>query len=94
MRGRAFGQRGLLYAKRWSMLEEVSDARRGIADITEGLRLHSPGKERKHHLLNIRGQLYLATGQTRGRRRLQGRPRRSANGRSGPRRSEENRSIR
>ena len=64
-RGQALGQRGLLYAKRWSMMEAAPDAQRGIADITEGLRLHTPAKDRTHHLLNIRGQLYLATGQTR-----------------------------
>jgi hypothetical protein len=58
-------QRGLLYAKRWSLMEAPSDAQRGIADITEGLRQHTPDKDRKHHLLNVRGQLYLATGQTR-----------------------------
>jgi hypothetical protein len=64
-RGQALGQRGLLYAKRWSIVEALPDAQRGIADITEGLRQHTPGKDRRHHLLNIRGQLYLATGQTR-----------------------------
>ena len=64
MRGQALGQRGLLYAKRWSIMEALPDAQRGIADITEGFRQHTPAKDRKHHLLNIRGQLYLATGQT------------------------------
>ena len=64
-RGQALGQRGLLYAKRWSIVEALPDAQHGIADITEGLRQHSPAKDRKHHFLNIRGQLYLATGQTR-----------------------------
>ena len=64
-RGQALGQRGLLYAKRWSMMEALPDAQRGIADITEGLRQHTPAQDRKRHLLNIRGQLYLATGQTR-----------------------------
>ncbi|MEA2909690.1 MAG: hypothetical protein QOJ15_1771 [Bradyrhizobium sp.] len=63
MRGRALGQRGLLYAKRWSIIEALPDAQQGIADITEGLRQHNPAKDRKHHFLNIRGQLYLATGQ-------------------------------
>jgi len=56
---------GLLYAKRWSIIEASPDGQRGIADITEGLRQHTPAKDRKHQLLNIRGQLYLATGQTR-----------------------------
>ena len=64
-RGQALGQRGLLYAKRWSIVEALPDAQRGIADITEGLRQHAPAKDRRHHLMNIRGQLYLATGQTR-----------------------------
>jgi hypothetical protein len=65
MRGQALGQRGLLYAKRWSMMNALPDAQRGIADISEGLRQYTPTPDRKHHLLNIRGQLYLATGQTR-----------------------------
>jgi hypothetical protein len=63
LRGQALGQRGLLYAKRWSLVENGQDALAGIADITEGLRLHNPEKHRKQHFLNIRGQLYLATGQ-------------------------------
>jgi tetratricopeptide (TPR) repeat protein len=63
VRGQALGQRGLLYAKRWSIVEAESDAVQGIADITEGLRAHNPEKARKQHLLNIRGQLYLATSQ-------------------------------
>ena len=63
VRGQALGQRGLLYAKRWSIIETEQDALAGISDITEGLRLHNPEKARKQHLLNIRGQLYLATGQ-------------------------------
>jgi len=63
LRGQALGQRGLLYGKRWSIVETESDALHGIADITEGLRLHNPEKARKQHLLNVRGQLFLATGQ-------------------------------
>ena len=63
LRGQALAQRGLLYAKRWSIVETEHDALAGIADITEGLRLHNPEKAKKQHLLNVRGQLYLATGQ-------------------------------
>jgi len=63
LRGQALGQRGLLYAKRWSIVEVEQDALAGIADITEGLRLHNPEKAKKQHLINVRGQLYLATGQ-------------------------------
>jgi len=63
LRGRALGQRGLLYAKRWSIVETEHDALQGIADITEGLRLHNPEKAKKQHFLNVRGQLYLATAQ-------------------------------
>ena len=63
VRGQALGQRGLLYAKRWSIVETEQDAIAGIADITEGFRLHNPDKARKQHLLNVRGQLYLVTGQ-------------------------------
>ena len=63
LRGQALAQRGLLYAKRWSLVETEPDALHGIADITEGLRLHNPEKAKKQHLLNVRGQLYLATAQ-------------------------------
>ncbi len=63
VRGQALGQRGLLHAKRWSIVETEQDALASIADITEGLRLHNPAKDKKQHFLNIRGQLYLATGQ-------------------------------
>jgi tetratricopeptide (TPR) repeat protein len=63
IRGQALAQRGLLYAKRWSIVETEQDALRGIADITEGIRLHNPEKAKKQHLMNVRGQLYLATGQ-------------------------------
>jgi len=63
LRGKALAQRGLLYAKRWSIVEVEQDALAGIADITEGLRLHNPDKAKKQHFINVRGQLYLATGQ-------------------------------
>jgi len=63
LRGQALAQRGLLYAKRWSIVETEQDALAGIADITEGIRLYNPEKAKKQHLLNVRGQLYLATGQ-------------------------------
>ena len=63
LRGQALAQRGLLYAKRWSIVETERDALAGIADITEGIRFHNPTKDKKQHLLNVRGQLYLATGQ-------------------------------
>jgi hypothetical protein len=63
LRGQALGQRGLLHAKRWSIVETAQDANQGIADITEALRFHTPEKARKHHFLIIRGQLYLATAQ-------------------------------
>jgi hypothetical protein len=64
-RGQAFAQRGLMYARRWSIMSTPTFATQGAADITEALQLHTPGIERKHHLLLIRGQLYAATGQTR-----------------------------
>ena len=65
MRGQALAQRGHAHFRRWAILEASHDATRGIADITEGLRLHTPGKERKHQLLVIRAQLLGATGQLR-----------------------------
>ena len=37
----------------------------GIADITEGFRLHTPNEERRRQLVLVRAQLYAATGQTR-----------------------------
>ena len=61
----ALAQRGLAHFRRWAVLEVAHDATRGIADITEGLRLHTPGKERKHQLLVVRAQLLGATGQLR-----------------------------
>ena len=65
MRGQALAQRGLAHFRRWAVLEAPHDATRGIADITDGLRLHTPGKERKHQLLVVRAQLLGATGQLR-----------------------------
>lgn len=64
-RGQALAQRGHAYFRRWAVLEAAPDATRGIADITESLRLHTPAKERKQQLLLIRAQLYAATGQLR-----------------------------
>jgi len=64
-RGQALAQRGLMYARRWSIVVTPAFAVQGIADITEALRLHVPAVERKHQLLLVRAQLYVATGQTR-----------------------------
>jgi hypothetical protein len=64
-RGEALAQRGLLHARRWSIVELQTEALQGIADVTEGLRLHTPDNSRKHHLLVVRAQLYVATGQLR-----------------------------
>ena len=65
VRSEALSQRGLLHARRWVALEILPEAVQSIADITEGLRLHAPPNERRHQLLIIRAQLYMATGQTR-----------------------------
>ena len=64
-RGQALAQRGHAAFRRWAVLETVPDATRGIADITESLRLHTPGPERKQQLLLIRARLYAAAGQLR-----------------------------
>ena len=64
-RGQAYAQRGLMQARRWSIVSTTAFAVQGIADISEALRLHTPPIERKHQLLLIRAQLYAATGQTR-----------------------------
>jgi hypothetical protein len=64
-RGQAFAQRGLMHARQWAILGRTAYATQGIADITEAFRLHTPSKERKHHLLLIRAQLHVAVGQTR-----------------------------
>ncbi len=65
LRGEASAQRGLMHGRRWAVLETQGDATQGIADISEGLRLHTPGAERRVQLLLVRAQLYTATGQTR-----------------------------
>ena len=64
-RGQALSQRGLLRARRYVAIEVAQEAVQGIADITEGLRLHTPPEERRIQLLIVRAQLYVATGQTR-----------------------------
>jgi hypothetical protein len=64
-RGQALAQRGLMYARLWSLLSTPSHAFQGITDLTEALELHKPAMERRHLLLIIRAQLYAATGQTR-----------------------------
>jgi hypothetical protein len=64
-RGQAYAQRGLMYGRQWSILTTSALAIQGIADITEGLRLHSPLLERRHQLLFARARLYAAIGQNR-----------------------------
>ena len=64
-RGEAFAQRGLMYARRWSIVSTPALAVQGVADITETVRLHTPAIARKHELLIVRAQLYVAIGQTR-----------------------------
>ena len=64
-RGQAYAQRGLMYARRWSLMSTTAFAVQGIANLTEALRLHTPAQERKHQLLHVRARLYVATGQTR-----------------------------
>jgi hypothetical protein len=64
-RGEAFAQRGLMHARRWSIVSTSADAVQGIADITEAFRLHNPPTARKHQLLIVRAQLNVAAGQTR-----------------------------
>ena len=64
-RGQALSQRGLLRARRYVAIEVAQEAVQGIADITEGLRLHTPAEDRRLQLLIVRAQLYVATGQTR-----------------------------
>ena len=65
LRGEALGQRGVMHGRRWSIVEIPQDAVQGIADITEGFRLHTPNEERRRQLVLVRAQLYAATGQTR-----------------------------
>ncbi len=64
-RGEAFAQRGLMYARRWSVVSTTAFAVQGVADITEAFRLHTPAIARKHQLLIVRAQLNVAIGQTR-----------------------------
>jgi tetratricopeptide (TPR) repeat protein len=69
-RGEALAQRGLMRAHIFTIVATpapttLAMATQSIADITESLRLHSPAVERRHVLLAIRAQLYIATGQTR-----------------------------
>jgi hypothetical protein len=64
-RGQAFAQRGLMHARRWTIVATPAVAVQGIADITEALGLHTPANGRRHQLLLVRAQLYVATGQTR-----------------------------
>ena len=65
LRGEALAQRGLMRGRRWAVLEAQEDATQGIADISESLRLHAPGEERRIQLVLVRAQLYTAIGQTR-----------------------------
>ena len=44
MRGQALAQRGHAFFRRWAVLETAPDATRGIADITQSLRLHTPAR--------------------------------------------------
>jgi hypothetical protein len=55
LRGQALGQRGLLYAKRWSIVEVEQDALAGIADITEGLVSTIPKRTRSNTLSTFGG---------------------------------------
>lgn len=63
LRSQALHQRGLMHARRWSIIQDRQDAVRGIEDITEGLRLQMPQTDRRNVLLMIRAQLYAATEQ-------------------------------
>ena len=65
LRGEALSQRGVMHGRRWSIVAIPQDAVQGIADITEGLRLHTPNEERRRQLVLVRAELYAATGQTR-----------------------------
>ena len=65
LKGQARGQRGLLLARRWAIVEKSQDAFGAIDDITEGLRIHTPTPEKRQRFLLVRGQLYIATGQLR-----------------------------
>ena len=56
VRGEALGQRGMMHARRWSIIEIPQDALQGIADISEGFRLFTPNEERRRTLLIVRAQ--------------------------------------
>ena len=47
------------------MIWSEPEALQGIHHFTEGLRLHAPPTERRHHLLLVRGHLYAVVGQLR-----------------------------
>ena len=64
-RGQALAQRGLMLARRWSIISQQGDALQGIDDITEAFGLHLPAPDRRDQLLLVRGQLYAAVGQFR-----------------------------
>ena len=64
LRGQAYAQRGLMQARRWSVMATTAFATQGIADITEALKLHTPSPSRKHQLWLVRAQLYAGIGQT------------------------------
>ena len=53
-RGQAYAQRGLMHARRWSIMSTTSFAVQGIGDISEALRLYTPPIARKHQLLIVR----------------------------------------
>lgn len=63
LRSQALHQRGLMHARRWSIVQDRQDAVRGIDDITEGLRMQTPPADRRSVLLMVRAQLYAATNQ-------------------------------
>ena len=64
-RGEAYAQRGLMQARRWTVMATTAFATQGIADITEALKLHTPPQARKRLLWFVRARLYAATGQNR-----------------------------
>jgi FAD/FMN-containing dehydrogenase len=64
-RGETYAQRGLMQARRWSLMSTIVFATQGVGDITEALKLHTPPPARKHQLWLVRARLYAATGQTR-----------------------------
>jgi hypothetical protein len=64
-RGEAYAQRGLMYARQWSVTSNIELAVQGISDLTEAFRLHTPPMARQHQLRITRARLYVAIGQTR-----------------------------